>query len=496
LGEDVVAPSGEKVFAEAEPVAGETVSAEAEPVAGETVSAEAEPVAGETVFAEDEAATAEPTTTDWFGEETATVLRDTGGRETALEQSEASSQIEVDAEPASELLPTEIAGAAAAGGAASVGETHVADSGEATVPPGPTPSVAEPGRPRRQLLLLLAALAAVAVAAIVAVVVATGGGEETAQTDPPASPASPAEPATPPSETQPATPSETQPPPTTPASPPSIQTGALPDGAVGNPYSAELVASDGAEPYTWSVAAGALPDGLALGEDGVVSGTPTADETATFTAEVADADGQTATQSFSIAVVYEFTEDQQLLRSQARPDLRRSCVPLGAGDVPGRAVVGISCGEGGPVKATYFLFPAGETMSAYYGGLRPAAVERDSGTCGPDNPTAENEYLRGGNVLGRMLCYEVDGRPRIVWTNDESNVVSIVHRTDTTSIGPLVTWWEVPGYEQAVDPPPPPPSSGGSTGGSTGGSSSGGSSSGGSSGGGSTGGSSSGGGGA
>ena len=104
------------------------------------------------------------------------------------------------------------------------------------------------------------------------------------------------------------------------------------------------------------------------------------------------------------------------------------------------------------MSATDDLFPSGETMNAYYGGLRPASIERDSGTCGPDNPTAENEYLSGGNVLGRMLCYEVDGRPRIVWTNDESTVVSTVHRTDTESIGPLVTWWEVPGYERAVDP--------------------------------------------
>ena len=55
-------------------------------------------------------------------------------------------------------------------------------------------------------------------------------------------------------------------------------------------------------------------------------------------------------------------------------------------------------------------------------------------------------------MLGRMLCHEVDGRLLIVWTNDESNVVSVVHGTDTNAIGPLVTWWEVPGYEQAVDP--------------------------------------------
>ena len=206
----------------------------------------------------------------------------------------------------------------------------------------------------------------------------------------------PAEPAPPPSETQPASPAETpSTPPTTPTSPPSIEAGTLPRGAVGSPYDATLTASGGTEPYTWSLTSGALPAGLSLGEDGVVSGTPTAEETADFTAEVADADGQTATQSFSIAVVYEFTEEQRLLRSQARVDLRRTCVPLDAGSVPGRAVVGISCGEGGPVRATYFLFPSGETMSAYYGGLRPAGIERDSGTCGLGQPDRRERVPEG-----------------------------------------------------------------------------------------------------
>ena len=156
--------------------------------AGETVCAEAEPVAGETVFAEpgepasdvaavEPSAAAEPTSTDWFAEETATVLRDTGGGETSLEQSETISEVDVEAPPVG-VLPTAIAGAAAAEGAAAAAVTDVAESGEATVPPGPAPSVAEPGRPRRRLVLLPAALAAVVAAVIVAVVVATGGGEE------------------------------------------------------------------------------------------------------------------------------------------------------------------------------------------------------------------------------------------------------------------------------------------------------------------------------
>ena len=62
---------------------------------------------------------------------------------------------------------------------------------------------------------------------------------------------------------------------------PTITTENLPTGEVGTAYTAELKA-DGTAPITWSVTDGALPDGLKL-ENGVISGTPTAEGTSTFT---------------------------------------------------------------------------------------------------------------------------------------------------------------------------------------------------------------------
>lgn len=77
----------------------------------------------------------------------------------------------------------------------------------------------------------------------------------------------------------------------------------LPRGDIDQPYGYDFRQNlaGSAEDVTWSLTGGALPDGLALGSDGIITGAPTTSETQTFevTAERA---GQTASQSFSIKV--------------------------------------------------------------------------------------------------------------------------------------------------------------------------------------------------
>ena len=90
---------------------------------------------------------------------------------------------------------------------------------------------------------------------------------------------------------------------TPPAPPPVISTGSLASGTAGASYSATLTATGGITPYTWSVVSGSLPAGLSLASNtGVISGTPTAAGTASFTAQVRDANSQTASQAFSITI--------------------------------------------------------------------------------------------------------------------------------------------------------------------------------------------------
>src|SRR5271169_2529179 len=84
----------------------------------------------------------------------------------------------------------------------------------------------------------------------------------------------------------------------------SITTSSLTSGSVNVPYSASLVATGGVPPYTWSVASGSLPAGLTLSTSGVISGTPTAQGTSTFTVQAADSQTtpETATANLSLTI--------------------------------------------------------------------------------------------------------------------------------------------------------------------------------------------------
>jgi large repetitive protein len=63
-----------------------------------------------------------------------------------------------------------------------------------------------------------------------------------------------------------------------------------------------LSATGGVQPYTWSVVAGALPDGLTIGPDGTVSGIPTSAGTFSFTVQAADSGNSTATIPGSVPI--------------------------------------------------------------------------------------------------------------------------------------------------------------------------------------------------
>ena len=67
-----------------------------------------------------------------------------------------------------------------------------------------------------------------------------------------------------------------------------ITTGELPEGHLGTPYHATLEASGGKGPLSWTRLSGTLPVGLELAADGVISGTASVVETASFTVQVTD----------------------------------------------------------------------------------------------------------------------------------------------------------------------------------------------------------------
>lgn len=83
--------------------------------------------------------------------------------------------------------------------------------------------------------------------------------------------------------------------------PPRVTTTSLPNAVVGQPYSASLAASNGRAPLTWRHS-GSLPAGLTLSSSGVLSGTPTATGTTSFTVFVQDDEGREDSRALSLAV--------------------------------------------------------------------------------------------------------------------------------------------------------------------------------------------------
>jgi beta-glucanase (GH16 family) len=89
------------------------------------------------------------------------------------------------------------------------------------------------------------------------------------------------------------------------AAPLVMSTTSMPTGTVSVAYSAALLATGGTTPYTWGIASGSLPGGVALNTaTGAVTGTPTNAGTFTFTARVSDAGSpqQVASNALSITI--------------------------------------------------------------------------------------------------------------------------------------------------------------------------------------------------
>src|SRR5262249_43334859 len=126
---------------------------------------------------------------------------------------------------------------------------------------------------------------------------------------------------------------------------PSITTSSLANAVQNSFYRAQLTASGGTLPYTWSLGSGSLPGGVSLAGSGIISGVPAAAGTFTFVIVARDASGASDSKSLTLSVASPgvfslpvglgwFNLDATIAGAQTEPQNRLSeCpTPVPAGD--------------------------------------------------------------------------------------------------------------------------------------------------------------------
>lgn len=96
-----------------------------------------------------------------------------------------------------------------------------------------------------------------------------------------------------------------------------VTTRSLPEGRVGQSYSAQLESMNGLPALNWRICGGALPMGLSVSSDGLISGIPTAAATFRFVAAVFDSAGESAGRKLTIRVE---PESSPIILTETLPD--------------------------------------------------------------------------------------------------------------------------------------------------------------------------------
>jgi len=118
----------------------------------------------------------------------------------------------------------------------------------------------------------------------------------------------------------------------------ALSPASLPQGVVSTLYSQGITASGGAPPYTFAVTSGALPSGLTLSTGGLLSGTPAAAGSFTFTVTATDAWGCTGSSSYSLTITLVPAARFYSLAPCRVLDTRDPAGPYGAPALSGAAV--------------------------------------------------------------------------------------------------------------------------------------------------------------
>jgi hypothetical protein len=107
-----------------------------------------------------------------------------------------------------------------------------------------------------------------------------------------------------------------------------------PKSEVGVPFDATLTAAGGNGTFTWTLAGGSLPIGVALAADGTISGTPRVSGRFPFTASVTDGEARVTTLNATLAVAAKLAVKTLLLRPAKVGKLYRAKLATLGGVLP------------------------------------------------------------------------------------------------------------------------------------------------------------------
>ena len=167
------------------------------------------------------------------------------------------------------------------------------------------------------------------------------------------------------------------------------------------PVSIPIQASGGLPPYKWDLAAGALPPGLTLGEDGRITGAPNAPGTFAFTVRVRDVLNQVDTRDYELVV-------------------RRIPTVVKLSILPNPAVSGQVVSVNATIEALVGPPPAG-TLAVWVAGEGTRCPDPFESGADPVTPNTKTAAVSGGIAqvsfadlaIGRFrVCARFDGGPQ------------------------------------------------------------------------------------
>jgi hypothetical protein len=185
---------------------------------------------------------------------------------------------------------------------------------------------------------------------------------------------------------------------------PTFATTTLPSGTIGVGYNSTITLSNGAAPFSWSVAAGALPPGLTYYISSqatvTVEGAPTVPSPTgqpyTFTFQVTDVCGAIVKQAFSVAVAAAGSGNAILAK-------------VGGGGVNNGLVQGNYALQFGGFGPNGMVGAAGSFTADGNGSITSGIMDRVSGAGAQKSLAFTGSYAVGANQLGEMSLRFEDG---------------------------------------------------------------------------------------